>query len=195
MPNIDDFSTLGKSVHALVNYKLNGHNIDSLLKNADKDVLEHWEKLISSKIFEHKPILTEWGFDCRIGNTEYWLNGRIDAVFHDEKNNKYIIADWKTGKNIPKDEDTSYQSMVYLYAFYSAQKDLGVELLPSQVEFQYISTKSDEIIPPIVYSEEKHKIFEERFLDLIDRINKLEKEPEVNGCNEKFCEYSFICNK
>ena len=120
-PDTEQDYRLGISVHALINYYLKGFNVDNLLIHADNDVIDCWNNIKSNSLFDNKVLLTEWSFNSRIKNSNYWLNGRIDAVFYNEKEKKYIIADWKTGE-LPKHPEKKFQHKIYLYSFFNAQK-------------------------------------------------------------------------
>jgi hypothetical protein len=105
--NWPDFNTdydLGRKIHALIDYKLRKLEIRHLLENADNEIINCWEKIKDHQIFTQKAVKTEWGFNTRINNSDNWLLGRIDAIFFDPETRQYIIADWKTGKYIPKDD-------------------------------------------------------------------------------------------
>ncbi|MFA6989413.1 MAG: PD-(D/E)XK nuclease family protein, partial [Candidatus Gastranaerophilaceae bacterium] len=131
---------LGRNVHSLINYYLRGHDIAIIEKNLDTETKTHWFALKNYSLLKNKVLKSEWEFNSKIGETKYWLNGRVDAIFGDEKNNKYIIADWKTGQNIPKNPESSLQSASYLYSVFRAQKDLKLSINYEDLSFLYIKT-------------------------------------------------------
>lgn len=186
---------LGKSVHALINYYLRGFNIDKLLLNADEDIKNSWDVIENHPILKNKVIATEWTFNSKIKNTKSWLNGRIDAIFYDSDDKKYIIADWKTGQNIPKDPDNSFQCMIYLYSFYNAQKDLRLEFAHDELVFQYVKISDKVEIYSIPYSQEKEKIFGRIFEDLVNEIESEKIFNNSNPCALKNCQYKILCEK
>ena len=193
-PELEDNYRLGQSVHALADYYLRGLKVDHLLKNADKDIKTHWEALKNHPILENQVLVTEWAFNSRIGNSHYWLNGRIDAIFYDKKENQYIIADWKTGQNIPHDPDKSLQSMIYLYSFFNARKDLKLDITHKDIIFQYIKTPDLDDHAPIVYSQEKEREYEDVFLKTIKEIETEKAFISAKPCPlKKHCPYIKLC--
>jgi len=93
-------------------------------------------ELIEDSVISENRITNAWL--PAINGVQNWLIGRIDAIFYDSERNKYIIADWKTGKYVPKNIESNFQHKIYLYAFYKSQKDLGLEFEPEDLEFQYV---------------------------------------------------------
>ena len=194
MPEPETVYELGKEVHALAYYHLKGFDISRFINNLDNETLKHWESLTKHPVLKNKLIEAEWGFNSRIGDTKYWFIGRIDAIFYNENLKKYIIADWKTGQNIPRDPENSFQAMTYLYSLNKAHKDLGLNICSKDLIFQYIKTPDDINVTPIIYSEEKEKAFENIF---IKYITEIENEKEYKSPEEcpapKFCQYSCLC--
>jgi len=189
LPENEQNYEVGKSVHALACYYLRNFKIDHLEISVKDEILIHWNAIKSHSILKKQVIATEWAFNTRVRNTSYWLNGRIDAVFYDKTNNEYIIADWKTGQNVPKNPENSFQCKMYLYAFYNAQKDLKLNFAPEQLIFQYIKTPDCEYIEPVRYSEEKNAQYEELFKKLLDEMTSSTYFPKVSDKPEKYCKY------
>lgn len=195
-PEFKDDYELGKSVHALIDYNLRGFKIDHLLSNAKKDVLDCWNIIKNHNIMRKKVIKTEWGFDVQIPETVCRLIGRIDAIFFDEETNKYIIADWKTGKFIPQKMHSNFQHKVYLYAFYQARKDLGLDFEPENLSFVYFKLLSDDVEPTeIKFSQEIFVEYEESFKKIIEEIENTEQVPVPETCPVKSCQYNALCLK
>lgn len=187
---------LGKSVHALVQYYLKGHNIEHLERSIDEDIQSHWNAIKNSSILTKPLVCVEWGFNALVKGTTQWLNGRIDAVFYDEELKRYIIVDWKTGQNIPKNPEDSFQCKMYLYSFYKAQKDLGLKFDYSDLCFQYIKTPDLEFIPALEYSAKKEAQYSEEFKHIINLIETTKNyELTTNSKDCKYCPYSVFCNK
>lgn len=195
-PVAEENFELGKTVHTLVFYKLKGFDTSNFETNLDKDIFKHWDALKKHPIFELEPIVYEWGFNSRVKDSNYWLNGRIDAVFYDKSIKKYIIVDWKTGQNIPKNAEKSFQCKIYLNAFFNARKDLNLDIKHSDVIFQFIKTPDFEEIEPIEYSQEKNDEYENEFKLILDEINSTDYFPKCSekiSKNCKYCNYKSLC--
>lgn len=197
LPELQVDFKLGKSVHALINYRLKGFDVDFLVEKADLNIKNVWELIKTDseiqELLKNKLIVTEWGFNSRIGETNNWLVGRIDAVFYDEVAKKYIIADWKTGKFIPKNTDDNFQHIVYLYAFYNAHKDLGLDIKPDDLVFQYVKIRDDVEINSIPYSEEQY-LQDEKLLEKCVKEIEIEKDfNPAEPCGIKGCRYRALC--
>jgi len=181
---------LGKTIHALVCYYLRGFEITPLEESLDVEKLNHWNSLKNHPIITNKLIATEWRFEARVNGTDSWLNGRIDAVFYDTEADKYIIADWKTGQNLPKEPEDSFQTRIYLYSFFKAQKDLKLDFPHEKLVFQYIKTAAEaEAAEPIYYSHEKEIEYENQFRTLIEEIHCSENFPPREDAGSKSCKY------
>lgn len=195
IPKKEDNFELGKKVHALISYKLNGFETTLLEKTASEDVLKHYKSLLKSNLLSLPSVLVEWGFSTAIGQSADRFLGRIDAVFYDEINKKYIIADWKTGMNIPKIPLVDIQAQIYCYAFYKCRRDLKLDISPENIIFKFIQTPSlQETV--LEFSAELLERFEIEFLNAISEIKtyKFNDIPQENpSC--KFCEYKFLCFK
>ncbi|OGI00033.1 MAG: hypothetical protein A2104_03730 [Candidatus Melainabacteria bacterium GWF2_32_7] len=191
-PELGDNYKLGQSIHALIDYYLRGLKVDHLLKTADSEIKTHWESIQNHSIIKNDVIVTEWAFNSRIGDSKYWLNGRIDAVFYNKEQAKYIIADWKTGQNIPKNPESDFQSMLYLYAFYRGHKDLKLKLKQEDIVFQYIKTPNMDNPSSISFSTKKD--YEEIFLEKINEIESTKVFYKTDPCPLKtHCQYKKLC--
>ena len=145
-------------------------------------------------MLKNKIITTEWTFNSRIKNSNYWLNGRIDAVFYDESQNKCILVDWKTGQNIPENLEYNYQCIIYLYSFFNGHKDFDLDLNQNDMIFQFVKVSDNIEIISIPYSIEKEEEYERIFLKKISEI-ELEKEfNKINPCKSNFCQYKRLCS-
>lgn len=195
IPQKQENFELGKSLHALLSYKLNGFDLSEKEKFLAEPLKTHYEAVINSPVFKLKPILVEWAFNVNVRDTYNILAGRIDAVFFDEKTGKYTIADWKTTTSPIKSPQENFQAQIYLYAFYKARKDLGLEINPDDIDFKFIQTP-DINIYRIEFSKEKYEEYESRFLSVISEIEKYKLVNEgrvLSVC--KNCEYRLLCQK
>ena len=195
IPTKEENFALGKKVHALINYKLNNFDMDLMEKTANQEVLHHYHSLLKHPLLQQKCFLSEWGFSVNIKDTQNLFMGRIDAIFFDEKSNKYTIADWKTGMKIPENPILDLQAQIYLYAFLKAQKDLNIEIKAEDLKFTFVKSP-DLQETSINFSQELFEKFENNFIKTINEIQKYKHSTiieEKNHC--KFCEYKFICQK
>ncbi len=194
VPQIENQFELGKSVHALINYYLRGFDVKPLLKNASDDIKQAWNVITSSNFLSANNVfLTEWQFNCSLKNTEYWLSGRIDAVFYDGLTSKYTIVDWKTGQTIPKNAEMNPQTILYLYSFFKAQNDLKISFKQDDLAFEYVKISECITTKRVNYSAKLENIYEDY---LIATLQDIENELEYNRtdcCTSKFCEYANIC--
>ena len=125
-------------------------------------------------------------------DSDIWLNGRIDAIFED--NGKYVIADWKTGESLPYNPEEKYQAMIYMYAFYKAQKDLGLEFESGQLSFIFVSTKKENLEKEIVCSDEMILEIEKKLAGMVVEIQaKVDFERNKKNC--AFCDFAQLCTK
>lgn len=192
-PDFEGDYELGQSVHALIDYYLRGINIEILLKDAANEVRDCWDLIKQYDLLQKKLIKTEWGFNSRVGSSKNWLIGRIDAIFYEPETQKYIIADWKTGKYIPKKIETNYQHKIYLYAFYKSQNDLETCFKPNELEFRYIKIQDEVSANTIKFSQDKNEEYEQNFLKIIENINDTAVYNIPDACPLKNCAYSNLC--
>jgi hypothetical protein len=187
---------LGTSIHRLMDYHLRGLKVDNLLNNADEDIKAVWNNIKSHEILNNKVIATEWGFNCRIGKSDYWINGRIDAVFYDQSIKKYIIADWKTGI-IPKKPEDSFQHVIYLYAFFMCHKDLRLNISPDELMFQYIKVSGAIETVSIEFSQEKLNQYERMLLEKTGEIVIASDYARCDNCEKSMsnCQYKYLCSR
>jgi len=195
-PELSDDYKLGVAIHSLMNYRLRGLNIDNLLENADIEVQEVWNNIKDYELLNDDVVATEWGFSCRIGKSDYWLNGRIDAVFYNKESGKYIIADWKTGI-IPKNPEENFQHVIYMYAFYKCSKDLKLDLKPEDIIFRYIKISDNIDTVSINFSQDKIIQYEDMLLNKINEINSSINFIQLENCEKilKNCQYKYLCSK
>lgn len=193
LPNFKQDYELGKSFHALIDYYLRGLPVEHLLINASREIKDAWTLILDSPILQKKLIKTEWGFNTRIGDSQNWLVGRIDAIFYDEDTSKYIIADWKTGKYTPQNIDPYFQHKVYLYALYNSRKDLGLDFQPEDLEFSYVKISDRVYTDTIHFSAKTAKEYENTFLEIIKKAGEMQEFRPPETCNFNYCAYIRLC--
>lgn len=195
-PDFEGDYELGQNFHALIDYYLRGFDIDKFLEEASEELQKCWEQIKDHPILDNRLIKTEWGFNSRIGDSQNWLIGRIDAIFYDKSKDKYIIADWKTGKYIPKKTEPNFQHKIYLYALYNSQRDLGLSFEPEQLEFQYIKIRNEVCVNKIEFSKEKEAEYKDNFLRIIEKINATNSfSRHDDTCPIEQCGYKKLCFK
>ena len=177
MPVNDDIFEFGKNIHAIASYYLRGENIDKIEKMLSPKEAEIWNYLKSIKYFGYEVINTEYNLSVKIG--EIIFGGRLDALL--KKDNYYYILDYKTGK-IPQNAVYDYQTMIYLLAVSNFYKT-------DNIKFIYLDLKNRNEFQ-INYSKEIAIEYEERLIDIINKINNIDTFEKKQECE---CEYSIIC--
>ncbi|MEI7474196.1 MAG: PD-(D/E)XK nuclease family protein [bacterium] len=193
IPEIQSDFYLGKAIHKLIEYYLKGHEISHLLKNADTEVVNMWEIIKASNLLKQELVATEWQFWTPLSDSGSWLSGRIDAVFKD-KDNKIYVIDWKTGQKIPSD-DKNYQSIIYLYSFYKAQKSLKLKFPHENLVFSFIRIAEEIEIKEIEYSEEKEMEYETLLLEKINEMDQISIYSRNEAKHCIYCNFFSFCKK
>ena len=103
IPQREECFELGKKVHALISYYLNGFDMSIMEKSASDEVLENYHSILKHPFLKQQHFLSEWGFNVNIANTKNIFAGRIDAIFYDEKN------EWRSSRIC----NISYQLFCY----------------------------------------------------------------------------------
>ena len=195
IPKSEENFELGRKVHAMISYYLNGFDMGIMERSAGEEVLKHYNSILRHPLLQQEHFLSEWGFTVSVGNTANVFVGRIDAIFYDKETNKYTIADWKTGMNIPKVAALDVQAQIYMYAFFRAQKDLGIEFEPEDLSFVFVQTPSLNE-SRVDFSKELYESFEQDFLSEIKAMQNCTQPLSAHdkpAC--RFCEYRFMCEK
>ncbi len=184
-----DTYKLGRNIHSLAYYKLQGHSLRKIEHALDENTRKHWENISDNPLLTKNVICAEWGFDILLKDS-VWLNGRIDAVFEDEGN--YIIADWKTGEKLPHVPEDKFQAMIYMYAFFRAQKDLGLDFEPYRLKFVFVGSSEKNLEKEIICNYEMINEIEEKLLGMSGKIiADTDFMPNKKRCD--FCDFQKIC--
>ena len=177
MPSNDDIFVLGKNIHALASYYLNGENIDAMEQSLSPKEIGFWNYLKNLEYLQYKVINTEYNLSFRFNDV--YLGGRLDALV---KNGEDIfILDYKTG-SIPKNAKFDYQTIVYLLAVSKLYNT-------NNVTFIYIDLKN-KLEEKIKLTEELKIEYAQKLEDIIIKICLEDIPIKKNNCN---CEYSSIC--
>ncbi len=188
-----EHNIIGNNLHNLMYYHLNGQKTDHLLKDAGPKITELWQVCQNLEILKNKALATEYKFLTRLANSNYWLQGRVDAIFYDKARNKYIIADWKTGKNLPKNFDNNFQCLFYLYSIHKSQRSLHLNFFEKDLEFQFIKVAEEPEIKTVGYSKKQAVKYEQTMLNVINSIVNTEDFVRNPGQKCKSCKFEIIC--
>ncbi len=183
---------LGRNIHSLIYYKIRGFDTSKIERTLDAKTKVHWNYIKNHPMFKNEAVLAEWSFNTT-PDKKHWLVGRIDAVFYDKTNEKYIIADWKTAQKLPGSPEDNFQALMYMYCLLKAKDDLKLPLSCDNLEFHFINTNEKEGSKIIKCTPELIDKAHEQFISLINEINEAENYPQNQGkecCN---CAYSGIC--
>lgn len=185
-----DTYKLGRSIHSLVYYKLLGQPLGKIEQALNETTKKHWENILDNRLLSKKVICAEWGFDVLLGD-DCCLNGRIDAVFQDD-DGSYVIADWKTGESLPYSAEEKFQSMIYMYAFFKAQKDLGLCFEPCRLRFVFVGSARKNLEKEIQCSDEMIIEIEKKLAGMVvEMLSDSEFAPNKKTCG--MCEFQQIC--
>ena len=137
-------------------------------------------------------VFTEKSVECQYSDT-LKLGGKLDALVSD-KNNNYIILDYKTKKNI-EHEDNNYETCIQalLYAYILEHQENPI--IVKKCYFEYLRFPNK--IVSCDYDDEA-KIYINNLLSRIDEsINnckfEINKDKDSNYCN--YCKFGHFCGK
>ena len=189
LPFDKKLTQLGDTIHKLANFYLKNQDTSRMEKALNEQENDFWTKFKNLEILKKELLYSEYNFCIREGN--FWLNGRIDAIFQDRE--KIIIADWKTGEEI--DIENDYQSKIYLLAVWKIFNARGRLKNPQILEFHYIYLKNsrEQIIK---FDESKLVLFKEIICAKMNKIDKLDltepnKAVDFSQCYT--CNFKSIC--
>lgn len=155
----------GNNLHNLINFYLKGQNTSKLVTALTHNEKILWINFKESEIKNYNIRESEYAFNVKID--EYWLTGRIDALF--EHDNKYIILDWKTGENF-KGNQVKFQTAFYLLSIYEILKAKRLIKSPEQIELHYMNIATNTTIR-IQLDENKYIQYRTKILEIINKIN------------------------
>lgn len=158
-------SRIGNNLHSLINYYLKGKDVSRLIEALHSDEKLLWHHFKTSNITNYTIKSSELAFNVKID--EYWLTGRIDALF--EYNENYIILDWKTGENF-RNENAKFQTMFYLLCIYEILKAKELIKTPEQLELHYMNLQTNSTIK-IKFNRDMYLQYKSIILNIINDIN------------------------
>ncbi len=177
----------GNNIHNIINYYLQGSDVTKLTEALNKPEKLLWYNFKNSDIAKYKCYASEFAFNVKID--EYWLTGRIDALF--DAGDYYVIADWKTGEEFSP-ENVRFQTSFYLLCMYEILKSKKLIEKPEQLALYYMVLSSNSIVK-ILFNEDLFYQYKSLILSVINKIN----ENKTFFCNKtdkcKFCKYYRAC--
>ncbi len=177
----------GNNLHNIINYYLKGMEVTRLVEALNATDKRLWYNFKNSDIKHYKVVNSEYSFNLKID--EYWLTGRIDALFEFDGN--YIILDWKTGESFAP-ERVKFQTAFYLLCMYEILKLKKLINSPEELSLQYFNLAADSKIT-IHFSQELYLQYRKHLLEI---INCIENNKEFY-CNKtpacKQCKYYRAC--
>lgn len=181
---------LGKGVHQLLDYTARNLPVEPIVKDADSDIVEVWQFLQRSHWARLPVLASEWGFSLEVDGN--WIYGRIDRIVQDGETIR--ILDWKTGTSAPREPETDWQTLIYLYVAYEARRDLGVDVTPEQLQFTYVQVKNGALSTvDVPYSVAMHEATRQRLAETLQAIQMATVYTLPVQCPDRFCPYYNIC--
>lgn len=187
IPSAQTFALEGKRLHALINFYLKGFNIEKLKTALNEKEAVLFENFCNLEILNSKVIDTEFSFNVKLD--EFWLAGRCDALF--KKDEKFVVADWKTGK-LPKKPDSDLQTIFYLYSIFTILKSKNLIKNEEELSLVYFSLKSKELAV-VDYSPEQRKKHENILKEAVKML-EADSNFDENAQSCAFCAYKKLCD-
>ena len=186
---------LGQDVHKLLDYQARGLALEGLIAAAPANVQRTWQTLIADCALVSAPILgSEWGFTVPVPEVPHtWLEGRMDRIAR--VGERIAVIDWKTGTSIPRDPETDWQTVAYLYAAYEARTALGLpaSLPPEAFEFVYVEVRDRVREVRIPYSQSLHAAHRGQLIHTVQAIVGATEYPLPETCPDRYCPYPSVC--
>ncbi len=181
------YTATGNNLHNIINHYLKGNDVTRLVEALGAGDKLLWFNFKNSDIKNYKIVKSEYPFNLKVD--EYWLAGRIDALFEFDDN--YIIADWKTGTSFAP-EHVKFQTTFYLLCMYEILKIKKLIQAPEQLSMQYFNLAANSKIN-ITFNQETYMLYRKQILEIIKNIN----ENTNFYCNKtpacKKCKYYRVC--
>ena len=177
----------GNNIHNIINYYLKGNDVTKLIEALPSGDKLLWYNFKNSDVKNYKVVESEYPFNLKID--EYWLSGRIDALFEFDEN--YIILDWKTGSSFTP-ERVKFQTSFYLLCMYEILKLKKLINTPEELSLQYLNLAANSKIT-IPFTQELYMQYRKQILEIITSI----QEQKNFYCNKtpacKQCKYYRAC--
>ncbi len=180
-------SQKGNNLHNIINYSLKGMDVTKLLGALTAQEKLLWHNFKTSDIKNYKYVASEYSFNLKLD--EYWLTGRIDALF--EYDGNFIIIDWKTGEYFSP-ENVKFQTSFYLLCIYEILKAKNIIKTPEELSLHYVDLASNSVVK-IKFDDFSYTQYKNQILTIINKIN----EGKSFFCNKtakcKNCRYYRAC--
>ncbi len=193
IPSNLDFPEVGKKIHALINYKFKGFDIEKQLQilnfPENKELYILWQNFLDFKIDTVEN--SELTFTIPL-NQNIKLTGRVDAIR--KVNDCFEILDWKTGASKNINPENSMQTIIYLFAIYkllSFQKKID---LPDNLSLTYFFLKEKKS-KTVSFSTDKLILYESTLLQKAREIVDYNSNDFSPCCNCKNCSFKIVCNQ
>lgn len=184
---IQKASKTGNNLHNIINFYLKGMDVSKLISSLSQAEKVLWHNFKNSEIKDLNYINSEYSFNVRID--EYWLTGRIDALF--ESSGNYIILDWKTGDSF-RPENVKFQTTFYLVCMYEILKSKNYIKEPQQLSLHYMDLNTGSTVK-INFNEELYTNYKAEILEIINKINNNTSYFCNKTDNCKHCKYYRVC--
>lgn len=177
----------GNNIHSLINYYLKGMDVTKLVTALATNEKLLWHNFKTSDIQNYKYVSSEYAFNVKFD--EYWLTGRIDALF--ENNENYIVLDWKTGKHFLP-ENVKFQTSFYLLCMYEILKSKNLIKDYEQVSLHYMDLAANNKLK-ISLDKDSYIQYKQQILTIINKITTGNSYYCNKTDNCKQCKYYRAC--
>lgn len=193
IPTDTEFSVIGEEIHALINYKFKGFDIQKQLEvlNRPQNKLLHdlWQNFSALNINNVEK--SEFTFNIPFGE-KIILTGRVDAL---RKNGKKIeILDWKTGNSNNINPETDMQTIMYLYCIYRLLECQGLIDNCDNLLLTYHFLKEKNAVT-VDFSDKKLHEYEQILQKEVLKILNFPQNEKINFRQCMKCSFKIVCEK
>ena len=193
IPSNNEFSEVGKKIHALINYKFKGFDIKKQLQSLNspenKNLFALWQNFLSFKIDSVEK--SEFTFTVPFSE-KIILTGRVDAIR--KVNNGFEILDWKTGNSKNINPENDMQTVIYLYSIYKFLACQGLADNPVNLSLTYYFLK-DKTSVTVGFSPDKLSRFQKIIDEETSKILKFSSNSSNNLGNCEQCSFKIVCKQ
>ena len=180
-------SKSGINLHNIINSYLKGMDVQKLVAALNPNEKLLWHNFKNSELKNMHCLESEYTFNLKLDN--YWLTGRIDALF--ENAGSYIILDWKTGEKF-NPEQVKFQTTFYLLCMYEILKAKNYIENTTQLSLYYMDLAANSCVK-IHFDDDLYIKYKNQILEIINKINN-SKNLFCNKTDKcKLCKYYRVC--